>query len=296
MTITAKDVANLRARTGAGMMDCKKALEEANGDIEKAIENLRVRGIAKAEKRAGRAASEGRIVAIVAPDAKSAAVIEVNSETDFVARNEDFGAFAQDIAEHVFADKTLDGVVPVASEGTVLGQKYAKDGSMTVDAAVKAAAAKTGENVVLRRYARLTSDGVIGSYVHFNGKIAVLVDVTGATNDAAKEFAKSVAEHAAAGVPQPPIGVTREEIPADVVARERSIAEAKAKESGKPDNIVQKMVEGQVAKYYGEVALLEQPWVRDPNQTIKQLMEAKSKEAGATLAIRRFVRYQMGED
>jgi elongation factor Ts len=296
MAITAKDVANLRARTGAGMMDCKKALEEAGGDIERAIEHLRVKGIAKAEKRAGRAASEGRIVAIVAPDARTAALVEVNSETDFVARNDDFGAFARDLAEHVFADTTLDAAVPVASEGAVPAQKYAKNPAQTVDEAVKAAAAKTGENVGLRRYARLATDGVIGSYVHFNGKIAVLVDVRGSSSEAAKDFAKTVAEHAAAGVPQPPIGVTREEIPADVVARERSIAEAKARESGKPDAIVQKMVEGQVAKYFGEVALLEQPWVRDPSVTIRQLMETKSKEAGAPLAIRRFVRYQMSEE
>ncbi|MGQ0765450.1 MAG: translation elongation factor Ts [Gemmatimonadota bacterium] len=296
MSITAKDVANLRARTGAGMMDCKKALEESGGDIEKAIEFLRVKGIAKAEKRAGRTASEGRIVAIVAPDAKSAAAIEVNSETDFVARNDDFGKFASGIADHVFADKSLDATVPVAAEGSIGGQPYAADTTRTVDAVVKEAAARTGENVVLRRYARFRTDGVIGSYVHFNGKIAVLVDVGGASSDVARDFARSVAEHAAAGVPQPAMGVSRDDIPAESVARERSIAEAKARDSGKPANIIEKMVEGQVNKYYAEVALLEQPWVRDPSMTIRQLMEAKSKEAGAPLAIRRFVRYQMGEE
>jgi elongation factor Ts len=278
------------------MMDCKKALEENTGDIEKAIAWLRTKGIAKAEKRAGRTASEGRIVAIMSPDARTAAMIEVNSETDFVSRNEQFVAFAQSIAEHVFADTTLDGAVKSAAEGGVLAQPFAKDPSKTVDAVVKEAAARTGENVVFRRYARLVTDGVIGSYVHFTGKIAVLADIRGANNDAAKEFARSVAEHIAAGVPQPAFGVARDDVPAEAVAKERAIMEAKARESGKPENIIQKMVDGQVAKYYSEVALLEQPWVRDPSLSIKQLMEAKSKEAGAPLAIRRFVRYQMSEE
>lgn len=296
MAITAKDVADLRARTGAGMMDCKKALEESAGDIQKAVEYLRMKGIAKAEKRAGRSASEGRIVAVVSADQKTAAMIEVNSETDFVARNDDFGVLAQGLADHVLSDASLDSAVKNAAEGSVPSQKHKNHPDRTVDEVVKAESAKTGENVVFRRYARLATDGVIGSYVHFNGKIAVLVDVRGAANDVAKEFARTVAEHVAAGVPQPPMGVTRDEVPAEIVAKEREIAEGKARESGKPDNIVQKMVEGQVAKYYAEVALLEQPWVREPSMSIKQLMEAKSKEAGAALTIRRFVRYQMGDE
>lgn len=296
MAVTAKDVADLRARTGAGMMDCKKALEESAGDIQKAVELLRMKGIAKAEKRAGRTASEGRIVVKSADNGSVAAIIEVNSETDFVARNDEFGAFAQGIADHVFADASLDAAVAVAAEGSVPTQKYHADASKTVDEVVKEASAKTGENVVLRRYARLVSDGVVGSYVHFNGKVAVLVDVRGASGDAARELAKSVAEHVAAGVPRVPYGVTRDDVPAEFVAKEREIFTEQARQSGKPDNIIAKMVDGQVNKLYAEAALIEQPWVRDPNMTIKQLAEQKSKEAGATLSVRRFVRYQMGEE
>ncbi len=294
--ITAQMVAELRARTGAGMMDCKKALEEADGDIARAVDILRTKGIAKAEKRAGRAASEGRIVAVIAADARSGAMIEVNSETDFVSRNDEFGALAQSLADHVAADTSLDANVATAAGAAGMSRPFTGDPTKTVEEAVKFASAKTGENVVLRRYARFATDGVIGSYVHFNGKVAVLTDVTGANNDAAKELARSVAEHIAAGVPKVPFGVTRDEVPADVVERERAIFVEQARQSGKPDNIVQKMVDGQINKYYAEVTLLDQPWVRDPNSTIKQLVELKSKEAGAPLTIRRFVRYQMGEE
>ena len=296
MAVTAKDVADLRARTGAGMMDCKKALDESAGDIQKAVELLRMKGIAKAEKRAGRTASEGRIVVKSAENGSAAAIIEVNSETDFVARNDEFGAFAQGIADHVFADASLDAAVAVAAEGSVPAQKYHTDASKTVEEVVKETSAKTGENVVLRRYARLVSDGVVGSYVHFNGKVAVLVDVRGSSGDAARELAKSVAEHVAAGVPRVPYGVTRDDVPAEFVAKEREIFTEQARQSGKPDNIIAKMVDGQVNKLFAEAALIEQPWVRDPNMTIKQLAEQKSKEAGATLSVRRFVRYQMGEE
>jgi elongation factor Ts len=277
------------------MMDCKKALEEAGGDLDKAVELLRIKGMAKAEKRSGREASEGRIVAIVGDDAKSAAVIEVNSETDFVARNADFGNFAQQVAQHVFADTSLDTLVADANGHAMLNQPFAGNGKETLGEAVKSASAKTGENVVLRRVARFTSDGVIGSYVHFNGNVAVLVDVRGGSGAAARDLAKTIAEHVAAGVPTPPVGVTRDEVPEALIAKERSVAEAKAKESGKPDNIVQKMVEGQINKFFAEVTLLDQPWVRDPAMTIKQLVDAKSKEEGAALSVRRFARFQMGD-
>jgi elongation factor Ts len=161
--ITAQMVADLRARTGAGMMDCKKALEEADGDIARAVDILRTKGIAKAEKRAGRAASEGRIVAVIAPDGRSGGMIEVNSETDFVSRNEEFGALAQSLATHVAADWSLDANVPNATDAPGMTRPFAGDPSRSVQEVVTAASAKTGENVVLRRYARLVSDGVSGS-------------------------------------------------------------------------------------------------------------------------------------
>ncbi len=246
--ITAKDIADLRARTGAGMMDCKKALEEGEGDVEKAIAILRTKGIAKAEKRAGRAASEGRIVAVTGADGRSVALVEVNSETDFVARNDEFGALAQSLATQVHQDDAIDHVVHVAGEGTVFAQPYHADTSKTVEEAVKAASAKTGENVVLRRYARFTTTGALGTYVHFNHKVAAVVEIVGSAGDEVDALAREVAEHVAAGVPRVPVAATRAEVPESLVASERAIFEAQAKESGKPDAIVQKMVDGRISQ------------------------------------------------
>jgi elongation factor Ts len=293
---TAKDVQELRQRTGAGMMDCKNALVETSGDMNKAVELLRTKGIAKAEKRADRVASEGRIVSLIAPDGKSGAIVELNSETDFVSRNEEFGALAQSLGEQVLRDTTLDGVVQNAAEGTLLGQKYHRDSSKTVNEAVKEASGKTGENFVLRRYARLTTTGTLGTYVHHNGRVATLVEVTGPDGAPASELAKTVAQHVAAGVPRVPEAVRRDEVPAELVARERRIFEEKARTDGKPENIIPKVVEGQIRKFYEEITLLEQPWVRDDTKTIQQLVDEQSKAAGAPLTVRRFVRYRMGEE
>jgi len=295
-TITAKDVQLLRQRTGAGMMDCKKALEETGGDVEKAIEYLRKKGIAKAEKRADRAASEGAIVALVSDDVKTAALVEVNSETDFVARNEEFQALAKAVGSQLFGDASFDGVVTVAQEGELMKQPWHKDAGKTVADVVKEASGKTGENVVVRRYARFTSDGVIGSYVHHNGRVAVIVDVAGGTGDAVKALARSVAEHVAAGVPKVPLGVNREEIKSDIIDRERRIYEEQARTAGKPEAMIGKIVDGQINKFYAENTLLDQPWVRDDSKTIRQLVTDASKESGATLTVRRFARFQMGEE
>ena len=295
-TITAKDVGALRERTGAGMMDCKKALEENGGDVDKAVEYLRKKGIAKAEKRADRAASEGAIVALVSDDAKTAALVEVNSETDFVARNEEFRALAQAGATQVFGDASFDGVVTVAQEGELMKQPWHKDAGKTVAEAVKEASGKTGENVVLRRYARFKTDGVIGSYVHHNGRVAVIVDVGGGSGDAVLALARSVAEHVAAGVPKVPLGVNREEIKSEIVDRERRIYEEQARTAGKPEAMIGKIVDGQVNKFYAENTLLDQPWVRDDAKTIRQLVADASKETGLSLTVRRFARFQMGEE
>ncbi len=287
MTISAKDIQVLRQRTSAGILDCKKALEEANGDMEQAVDILRKKGIAKADKRSGRRATEGRIVNLFAPDRKTGVLLELNSETDFVSRNADFGAAAEALARRLLTHRELDGVV-VDPATDAHGRSVQDD--------VKAISAKTGENVVLRRYARFTTDGTLGSYVHHNGKVAVLVEIGGASNDAAASLAKSVAEHVAAGVPAVAMAVARDGVSADLVARERRIFEDQAKASGKPDNIIQKMVDGRIAKFYGEVALVEQPWVREDTRTIQSLLDEQSTAAGTHLTIRRFVRFQMGED
>ncbi|HEX2718142.1 MAG TPA: translation elongation factor Ts [Gemmatimonadaceae bacterium] len=289
-TFTAKDVQELRQRTGAGMMDSKNALVETNGNMEAAVELLRKKGIARADKRAGRQASEGRIVARVAPDGKTAAVVEVNSETDFVARNEDFGKLVEQIAEALMKDDSVNGVV-ASAEGTAFMNRPL--GGSTVGEAVKAAVGKIGENIVLRRYARFTTkDGALGTYVHHNGKVAVLVEVGGATGDGATQLAKTVAEHVAAGVPTVPVAVTRDEVPQDLVDRERRIFTEQAADSGKPANIIEKMVGGRIDKFYKEVTLVDQPWVRDDSKTIADVV----KGAGQGLTIRRFARFQMGQE
>ena len=295
-TVTAKDVQVLRQRTGAGMMDCKKALEETGGDVDKAVEYLRKKGIAKAEKRADRAASEGQIVALVSEDAKTGAIVELNSETDFVARNDEFGALAQAVAEQLFGDASFDGVVTMANEGEFMAKPWHKDGTKSVAEAVKEASGKTGENVMLRRYARFSTDGVIGSYVHHNGRVAVLVDVTGGSGNAVVALAKSIAEHIAAGVPMVPLAVNREEIKSEIIDRERRIYEEQARTAGKPDAMIGKIVDGQINKFYAENTLLDQPWVRDDSKTIRQLVADAGKEAGATLIVRRFARFQMGDE
>ncbi len=288
--ITAKDVAALRARTGAGMGDCKKALEEAGGDQEKAIDLLRTKGMMKAEKRADRAASEGQIVAWVSDDRTLGVMIELNSETDFVARNEEFVAIAKLVAAHIGTDTTLDGVAEIGADHALLAKQWSHDKSLTLAEVVKAAAAKTGENVTLRRVARFTTTGTIGSYLHHNGKVAVLVEISGATGPAAAALGNSVAEHIAAGVPTIAVAVRKEEVNPELVAREKAIFVAQAKESGKPDAIVEKMVAGRIDKYFKEITLLEQPWVRDDSKSIGQLVK---ETAGAD--VRRFVRFQMGE-
>ena len=295
MSITAKDVADLRARTGAGMMDCKKALEETAGNMDAAIDLLRKKGIAKAEKRADRAASEGQIVIELAADGTMGAMIELNCETDFVGRNDEFVALAKQIAQHVAQDTAVDGLVTVGAEGAYLATPWAFDASRSLGEVVKAASAKTGEKVELRRVARFATSGLVGSYLHFNGKAGVLAEVTGGNGAEAAELGKHIAEHVAAGVPSVAVAVDQAGVDPAFIARERDIFVAQAVESGKPQAIAEKMVEGRIAKLLGEITLLGQPWVRDDKQTIKDLVAATAKAAGQPLAVTRFVRFKMGE-
>ena len=294
--ISASMVMELRQRTGLGMMECKKVLAEAAGDLAKAEELLRIRSGAKASKAAGRVTAEGIVGAHLAADGRTGAMVEVNCETDFVSRNDEFGALAESLATQVHQDEAIDHVVHVAGEGTLFAQPYHADQSKTVEEAVKAASAKTGENVVLRRYARFTTADALGTYVHFNHKVAALVEVVGAAGPEVVALAREVAEHVAAGVPRVPIAASRADVPESLIAGERAIFEAQAKESGKPDAIVQKMVDGRISKFFGEIVLTEQPWVRDDSKTIQQRVDEVGKSLGATLTVRRFVRFQMGEE
>jgi len=269
--ITASLVKELRDRTGLGMMECKKALTEAGGDIEVAIDNLRKSGQAKAAKKAGNVAAEGAILSAVSADGKTALMLEVNSQTDFVAKDANFTVFAKQVAELALAAGETD-VAKIAALA------YA-DG-LTVEEARVALVQKIGENIQIRR-AVIVSGDVVGTYVH-GIKIGVAVVLTGGNADVARD----VAMHVAAANP---LVVNPADVPADVLAKEREIAEAKAKESGKPANIVEKMVEGSLKKYIGEVSLVEQAFVKDPEAKVGDVV----KKAGAVVVS--FVRYEVGE-
>lgn len=287
---TAKDVSELRQRTQAGMMDCKKALEENQGDMDAAIEWLRMKGIARGENRAGRAASEGKIVAKTSPDGTTGAIVELNSETDFVARNDAFGQTADRIAATLLADGASDGIVATAEGSALMGAKF--DGGTTLAESLKQFTGTIGENIVLRRYARFGGAGTAGAYVHHNGKVGTLVELGGITGEAGQQLARTIAEHVTAGVPTVPVAVTRDDVPAELVERERRIFSEQASASGKPANIVEKMVGGRIDKYFKEVTLLDQPWVRDDSKTIAELV----KQAGPGVSIRRFARFQIGQE
>ena len=287
---TAKDVSTLRQRTQAGMMDCKKALEENGGDMEQAVEWLRKKGISRGESRAGRATSEGKIVAVISEDGATGAIIELNSETDFVSRNEAFGETATRIARTLHALTHIDGVTTATDNTALHGAAYGESGTLTD--ALKMMTGTIGENIVLRRYARFAGAGSVGAYVHHNAKVGSLVEVAGLTGDAGQQLARTVAEHITAGVPTVPVSVTRDEVPAELVDRERRIFSEQAAASGKPEAIIQKMVDGRLDKFYKEITLLDQPWVRDDSTSIRDLVTA----AGAGVSIRRFARFQIGQE
>ena len=287
---TAKDVSELRQRTQAGMMDCKKALEECGGDMDQAVEWLRKKGISRGESRAGRAASEGKIVSRVTTDGATGVLVELNSETDFVARNEAFGQTVEQIADTLLAQDSIDGVAASAEGSPLLQTKFG--GTGTLADALKQLTGTIGENIVLRRYARFGGSGAVGAYVHHNAKVGTLVEIAGLTGEAGQQLARTIAEHITAGVPSVPVAVTRDDVPAALVDRERRIFSEQAAASGKPENIIQKMVEGRVDKFYKEITLLDQPWVRDDSKAIRDLV----KTAGAGVSIRRFARFQIGQE
>lgn len=269
--VTAALVKELRERTGLGMMECKKALVEADGDIERAIDDLRKSGQAKAAKKAGRVAAEGTVAVALSADGKSGALVEINSETDFVARDDNFLGFAAKVAEAVLAAGEAD-IARVA-------ELPVEDG--TVESAREALVQKIGENIQVRRAAVLQSSGRVGAYVH-GGRIGVLVDLTGGD----EELGKDVAMHVAAVAPSV---VRPEELPEAELEREKDIIRAQPDMAGKPTEIVEKMVAGRVQKFLKDVSLVEQPFVKDPNVTVGKL----TKDAGADVVA--FVRLVVGE-
>jgi elongation factor Ts len=270
--ITAGMVKELREKTDAPMMECKKALSEANGDMEKAEEILRVKLGSKASKAAGRIAAEGVVATYIAGDQKLGSIVEVNCETDFVAKNEDFLAFARNLAEMVAKQNPAD---VAALSGLSIG-------SASVEATRAALVGKIGENVSVRRFVRTDAKGKLTNYIHPGAKIGVLVDVVGGDDALAKDLSMHIAA-------SKPVAMSKEEVSPVLIQKERDVAMAKAAESGKPADIVAKMVEGSVAKYLKEVTLLGQPFVKDDKQTIEQLLKSKSA------SVPRFVLYVVGE-
>ena len=270
--ITAGMVKELREKTDAPMMECKKALSEAHGDMEKAEEILRVKLGSKASKAAGRIAAEGVVATFIGGDLKLGSIVEVNCETDFVAKNEDFLAFAKNLAELVAKHNPAD---VAALSGLSLNDA-------TVETIRTALVGKIGENVSIRRFARIEAKGKISQYIHGGAKIGVMVDLVGGDEALAKDLSMHIAA-------SKPVALAKEEVAPELIQKERDIATAKAAEFGKPPEIVAKMVEGSVAKYLKEVTLLGQPFVKDDKQTIEQLLKSKSA------SVARFVIYIVGE-
>lgn len=274
MAITAATVKELRERTGAGMMDCKKALQEADGDIEKAIEDMRKSGMAKAAKKAGRVAAEGLVVIKQNTESSQVVIAEINSETDFVAKDESFISFCDQVAACILADQPVD-------IDTLMGCTVA-DSGQTVEETRQQLVAKIGENTSIRRFSLLDSAaGVIGAYLH-GVRIGVIVKLE--SGDEA--LAKDIAMHIAASNP---VCIAEEDVPKELFDKEREILIAQAQESGKPQEIIEKMIGGRINKFLQEITLLGQPFVKDPDQSIAKLLES----SGAT--IKTFIRYEVGE-
>jgi elongation factor Ts len=282
--ITAAMVKELRDQTGAGMMDAKNALVEAQGNMEEAVKVLRKKGLAAAGKKAGRVTAEGAVVAHV--EGGRGVLVEVNCETDFVGRNENFRNFAEEVA------KTAAQSSATTVE-ELLAEKW-PGSEETVATRVAEQIASIKENISVRRFARYEAapDAAIGTYIHAGGKIGVMVEVTGANREAGSEVAREVAMHVAASEPR---FLRREDVTEKDLETEREIARDAAVKSGKPENIVEKMVSGKMEKFYGEACLLEQPYIRDDKATVSQYLERRGKEAGCDLIVTRFTRYKLGE-
>ena len=273
--ITASLVKELREKTGAGMMDCKKVLTETDGDMEKAAELLRERGITKAAKKSDRIAAEGLVYCYVSPDKKTGVVLEVNAETDFVAKNEEFRKFVADTAEQIAANNPAD-------VEELLNQPSMKESGKTVKDVLTDKIATIGENMSVRRFVRYESNGFVESYTHGDGKIGVLVDFTKGSTEVAKDVCMQIAAAR-------PDYLNREAVPADVVSHEMEILKAQAMNEGKPEQIAEKIVQGRIGKFYGEICLLEQDFVKNPDIKVNQLLSQNDAD------IVRFARIEKGE-
>ena len=291
MAITASQVKELREISGAGMMDCKKALGETDGDMDKAVEWLRENGLAKAAKKSGRIAAEGMVAVNVAEDGKSASIVEVNSETDFVAKNEKFQSYVAEVAAQALETSAAD-------LDAFLAEPWKADTSVTVDEKLKAMIAVIGENMNIRRFEKVTTDGLLVSYIHAGGKIGVIVEAqTDSSSDAVKECLKNVAMQVAALNPK---YVSSDDVDADYKEHEKEILLAQAKNdpknANKPDNIIEKMITGRLNKELKEVCLLEQEYVKAENkENVGKYVESVAKAEGCALKVTNFVRFETGD-
>jgi elongation factor Ts len=285
MAISASDVKKLRDQTGAGMMDCKNALEEANGDFEAAVTILRKKGLASAAKKAGRTTSEGLIGHALSADHAAGTLVEVNCESDFVARTEDFQQLVKDV------------LAEIEKAGDRATDAWLQDTAGPVQQRVAAAIGKLGENMAVPRFVRYAGQGYVGQYIHMGGKIGVQVEFAGTTPAIAgrEEFTtlvKEIAMQIAAASPQ---FVSREAIPQATLDKEREIYRSQMQDSGKPANVIDKIVEGKLGAYYSQFVLPDQPSIRDPKMSVKEVVAAASKALGAPVTITRFARLKVGE-
>ncbi len=287
--VTAALVKELRERTNAGMMDCKKALVASEGDMDKAIDWLREKGLAQAAKKASRIAAEGVVTKYLTPCGCTGVIVEVNCETDFVAKTDNFLAFANNVAKHIAKANPAD-------VEALMAQKFIDDESKTIEDLVSEATVAIGEKISVRRFVRYQTEGIVDAYIHLGGKVGVLVEVAadeaGKDNDDVKQFAHDLALQIAAAKPE---AVRRDEVDPEKLNKEREIQRAKFLEEGKPEKIVDRIVDGQIEKYYKDVVLLDQQFVKDGDKTIKGLMAEVSKAAGVPLDIVRFARFERGE-
>ena len=287
--ISAKMVKELRELTGAGMMDCKKALTETDGDMDKAVDFLREKGLAAAAKKSSRIAAEGIVAEAIAEDGKAGVLVEINCETDFVAKNEDFKAFAAKVAKQALASDAAD-------LDAFLGEAWLEDSAKTVKDMVTAQVAVIGENINIRRFEKINAaDGCVSCYIHGGGKIGVMVyGKTDVVNDDIKDCLRNVAMQVAAMDPK---YVNRDEVPANYIEHEKTILMAQAKEENpnKPENIIEKMITGRLNKEMKEVCLLDQAYVQDSDLNVAQYVAKVGKETGADLSVVKFVRFKTGE-
>lgn len=279
MGVTMDDIKELRSRTGAGVLDCKKALNKVDGDIEAAVDHLREKGMAAAAKKAGRVAAEGLVSLNISDDRQKGVLVEVNSETDFVAKNENFQALVSDISEHLMQSDAED-VESVEEEA------WFKDESKTVSEVIKEAIANIGENINLRRFKRIETDGYLFGYIHMGGKIGVLTEFANEYDDSKEKTAKDIAMHIAAISPE---FLDRDSVDAKSIEAEKKIYREQMLNEGKPEHILDQIIEGKINKYYTEVCLLEQPFVRDDDKTVAEILDENDME------ISQFTRFEIGE-